>query len=1548
MQDIKLFLHDLFRRVVQSKSAVRLLRWAGMLAGAALVLLATATVLLHVWILPRIGEFRPFIQQQASQMLGLPVHIESITLTRGGWSPELALHQVQFTDAAGHSALRIARIEAGVSVRSLLRAGFTRLAVIAPSVQAQRHADGRIYIAGILLDSTSKAQPAPAASSAADAAISWLLEQPELEIRNGSLQWSDAQRNAAPLLLKQIQASLSNRGRNHALQVHLTPPEGWGHALTVAAQWQHGLLQSRANWREWAGQASADMPWLDVSQLRSYVDLGKDISLRQGQGSVRVQAQFKQAQSSTLAVDARLEAVDATLGKNLPALSLKNLQSQFEVRYHSSQRRDSYTLATSSLRFTTHEGQQWAGGNVRVQVTNGTSQSDSSGQVQGNDWDIATISHLASRLPLGQAMHKALATYQPRGQLQQIKLCWGGDINAPASFAASGQVKQLGWQAQLGAIDPQTGQRGIGKPGIEGANVRFDLNQSGGSMDLQLERGSAEFPGVFAEPRLPFDTLQAQVRWKIDGSKVRVELPDIRFANADAQGKARILWHTRDDAPTPSERLPGMLDLSATIEHARAERVVRYLPLELGSEALQYIKHSVRAGDAKNARIRVTGDLRHIASGKDANGKLPDGIFRFEVPLTNAEFNFMPAYLQDAGEKPWPALTQLDGLLVIDQLKLSVLNATARFSTAPDLRASNLNAHIPDLEEDLLVNVAGSIKGPLQQALNLSRQSPLSAITGQALDQATATGQADIDLRLSLPTENMDAAKVQGTVQLNGNDIRITPAAPLLTRSQGAVAFNECGFTLKGARAHLLGGAATLEGGTQPVRSGKQGTCAGSDTIRISAQGQFSGAGLQADTALGSLATLGRFLHGTSRYQAQLQFEGNEPEIRIDSDLAGMAIQLPPPFAKPAAGTLPLHYANNITAYGKDAQGHKIALADTLQVRLGQFAAAQYQRQLHPHAEPQVLRGSIAIGEQAEKNIPPLPESGVQAHIQLDKVEAESWSKLLEIDWGNSKQAASTVTPAATATAATAAPSAVAAKPPSSSPAAATDVAAPAATTATAAATATTAATTAPAPSPPTSSYLPHTAQISTPLLVVAGRQFQSFSGQLTRQNQLWELALVSRQVSGIMHYQPADNGTSARIKARLRKLTLEPASIEQVHTYVKQAQDPDTLPALDIDAENVNLAGYKLSRLILRASNQTPAQPASSASANTNAEPASESSKVWRIQQLSAWAPYSHLQATGAWGQTAQPANKKTSAQASAPRHVDLNVRFATTNLGGLLAHMGKPDLLSGGAGSMEGTIGWQGSPANPSLETLAGRARLDVRNGYLTSIDPGAAKLLGLFSLQILPRLGDLGTKGLGFSHISSAMRIEQGTAHFSNLDIAGAIADIKAQGDIALPTQKLNLQAVVLPKIDFGGAALIATAINPAIGLGSYVAQFLLSKPLSDMSKQVLAVQGTFDQPQVTTLQGQAARAASARVQGTPPSDSVADNLWNWQPVTHPQAAPLPQPATQPPATQQQARQAQTTQPPAKQAQPAEQAQPAKPAEQTPAPQPPLEPASAAAVS
>ena len=363
------------------------------------------------------------------------------------------------------------------------------------------------------------------------------------------------------------------------------------------------------------------------------------------------------------------------------------------------------------------------------------------------------------------------------------------------------------------------------------------------------------------------------------------------------------------------------------------------------------------------------------------------------------------------------------------------------------------------------------------------------------------------------------------------------------------------------------------------------------------------------------------------------------------------------------------------------------------------------------------------------------------------------------------------------------------------------------------------------------------------------------------------------------MEYLPSLCGGAGSIKARLKQLALEPASLEKVHDDVKQTDNPETRPALDLDAENVDLAGYKFNRVILRASNSAQARPAGGALVDDdNAGVRS----VWRIHQLSAWAPHSRLQASGAWEQPA------ITAPPGKERFVNLNLRFETTDLGGLLVHFGRPDLLTGGVGSMSGAIRWQGSPADPNLETLAGHARLDVRNGHLTSVDPGAAKLIGLLSLQMLPRLGDLATKGLGFDYINASARVDKGVARISNLDVAGSIADVKALGQVALPTQTVKLEAVVLPKIDLGGAALIATAINPAVGLSSYVAQLLLSKPLSDMSRQVLSIEGNIEQTQIRQLQGDEARAASQRVMGAEEADSAVDSLWNWQPVTRPQSS------------------------------------------------------------
>jgi uncharacterized protein YhdP len=65
-----------------------------------------------------------------------------------------------------------------------------------------------------------------------------------------------------------------------------------------------------------------------------------------------------------------------------------------------------------------------------------------------------------------------------------------------------------------------------------------------------------------------------------------------------------------------------------------------------------------------------------------------------------------------------------------------------------------------------------------------------------------------------------------------------------------------------------------------------------------------------------------------------------------------------------------------------------------------------------------------------------------------------------------------------------------------------------------------------------------------------------------------------------------------------------------------------------------------------------------------------------------------------------------------------------------------------------------------------------------------------------------------------------------------------------DIARETQELRV--VVVPEINAGTASLLASAINPAVALGTFVAQWLLRRPLSEANTREFSVRGTWADP------------------------------------------------------------------------------------------------------
>ena len=83
------------------------------------------------------------------------------------------------------------------------------------------------------------------------------------------------------------------------------------------------------------------------------------------------------------------------------------------------------------------------------------------------------------------------------------------------------------------------------------------------------------------------------------------------------------------------------------------------------------------------------------------------------------------------------------------------------------------------------------------------------------------------------------------------------------------------------------------------------------------------------------------------------------------------------------------------------------------------------------------------------------------------------------------------------------------------------------------------------------------------------------------------------------------------------------------------------------------------------------------------------------------------------------------------------------------------------------------------------------------------------------------------------------------------------MEGSADIARETQ--NIKVVVVPEINAGTASLIATVINPAIGLGSFLAQMFLRKPLIEAATQEFHIDGTWADPKITKIDRRAAASS-----------------------------------------------------------------------------------------
>ena len=214
----------------------------------------------------------------------------------------------------------------------------------------------------------------------------------------------------------------------------------------------------------------------------------------------------------------------------------------------------------------------------------------------------------------------------------------------------------------------------------------------------------------------------------------------------------------------------------------------------------------------------------------------------------------------------------------------------------------------------------------------------------------------------------------------------------------------------------------------------------------------------------------------------------------------------------------------------------------------------------------------------------------------------------------------------------------------------------------------------------------------------------------------------------------PDPSQPNGRLVARLARFAMPGAAELAPWTGARPASAPaeaaNAWPALDIAADTFISHERDLGRV------EVIAHPGD---------------RDWQIEKLVRSNDAGRIDAKGAWrvaGRTQQ---------------TRLDVALETKDAGAFLARFGYPDAIKGAATKIDGQLAWAGGPSEFDYPSLSGAFKIAVGPGRFTKIEPGIGKLLGVLSLQALPRritldFQDVFSEGFAFDDIAGNVRVKR----------------------------------------------------------------------------------------------------------------------------------------------------------------------------------------------
>ncbi len=339
------------------------------------------------------------------------------------------------------------------------------------------------------------------------------------------------------------------------------------------------------------------------------------------------------------------------------------------------------------------------------------------------------------------------------------------------------------------------------------------------------------------------------------------------------------------------------------------------------------------------------------------------------------------------------------------------------------------------------------------------------------------------------------------------------------------------------------------------------------------------------------------------------------------------------------------------------------------------------------------------------------------------------------------------------------------------------------------------------------------------------GRRFNDVAISGSAHGGDWKSVLAGRELVGEVSWRPQGRG---KVTARMKSMAIPAASPKRPAPLPGADKEPPAeLPALDIIADQFLVNDKQLGRL------------------EVNAVP---DGRDWKLERMRVTNPEATLNIEGLWqGWLSQPRTM-------------VNVKLEVSDIGRLLTRLGQPEGIRRGTAKLEGPLSWAGDPTEIDYPTLSGNFVLEASRGQFVKLNPGVGKLLGILSLQSLPRrltldFRDIFSDGLAFDEIIGAVKVNRGVASTENFRIVGPAVRILMSGDVDLHAETQRLRVKVFPSMSDSLSVVGALIGGPIAGIASFLVQKALKDPLDQIAAYEYSITGTWSDPQAVKVSGQA---------------------------------------------------------------------------------------------